>query len=117
MIASAKQNKLEQLFKTNPIKGQFCQLHNVTISDAQFIYDLRTSRGQHLKPIGETVEEQKAYLRNYRRRHGKREEIYFKIINSKTASLFAAATRIGACITNKNRKERCCSFWINSKFN
>ena len=34
------------------------------------------------------------------------EETYFKIINSKTADLFAAATRIGACITNKNRKEK-----------
>jgi len=34
------------------------------------------------------------------------EETYFKIINSKTAALFAAATRIGACITNKNRKEK-----------
>jgi len=31
---------------------------------------------------------------------------YFKIINSKTAALFAAATRVGACITNKNRKEK-----------
>ena len=34
------------------------------------------------------------------------EETYFKIINSKTASLFAAATRVGACITNKSRKEK-----------
>lgn len=34
------------------------------------------------------------------------EETYFKIINSKTAALFAAATRVGACITNKNRKEK-----------
>jgi len=34
------------------------------------------------------------------------EETYFKIINSKTAALFAAATRIGACITNKNKKEK-----------
>jgi len=34
------------------------------------------------------------------------EEAYFNIINSKTAALFAAATRIGACITNKNRKEK-----------
>ena len=34
------------------------------------------------------------------------EEIYFNIINSKTASLFAAAARIGACITNKNKKEK-----------
>jgi len=34
------------------------------------------------------------------------EETYFKIINSKTASLFAAATRVGACITNRNRKEK-----------
>jgi len=34
------------------------------------------------------------------------EEIYFNIINSKTAALFAAATRVGACITNKNKKEK-----------
>jgi len=34
------------------------------------------------------------------------EETYFNIINSKTAALFAAATRVGACITNKNRKEK-----------
>ena len=30
----------------------------------------------------------------------------FKIINAKTAALFAAAARIGACISNKNRKEK-----------
>ena len=34
------------------------------------------------------------------------EETYFNIINSKTASLFAAATRVGACITNKSKKEK-----------
>ena len=34
------------------------------------------------------------------------EETYLDIINSKTASLFAAATRVGACITNKNKKEK-----------
>ena len=34
------------------------------------------------------------------------EETYVKIINSKTAELFAAATRVGACIANKNRKEK-----------
>ena len=34
------------------------------------------------------------------------EEIYFNIINSKTAALFAAATRVGACITNRSKKEK-----------
>ena len=34
------------------------------------------------------------------------EEIYFDIINSKTAALFAAASRMGACIANKNKKEK-----------
>ena len=34
------------------------------------------------------------------------EETYFNIINMKTAALFAAATRVGACITNKNKKEK-----------
>jgi octaprenyl-diphosphate synthase len=34
------------------------------------------------------------------------EETYFNIINMKTAALFAAATRVGACITNKSKKEK-----------
>jgi len=34
------------------------------------------------------------------------EETYFDIINSKTASLFAAAAKVGACITNKIKKEK-----------
>ena len=34
------------------------------------------------------------------------EETYLNIINSKTASLFAAATRVGACITSKKKKEK-----------
>ena len=34
------------------------------------------------------------------------EETYFEIINSKTAALFATATKIGACIANKSKKEK-----------
>ena len=34
------------------------------------------------------------------------EETYFNIINMKTASLFASATKVGACIANKNKKEK-----------
>ena len=34
------------------------------------------------------------------------EETYFKIINMKTAALFSAAARVGACITNKSKKEK-----------
>ena len=34
------------------------------------------------------------------------EESYFNIIKLKTAALFAAATRVGACIANKNKKEK-----------
>ena len=34
------------------------------------------------------------------------EEVYFNIINSKTAALFAAAAKVGACITNKDKKEK-----------
>ena len=34
------------------------------------------------------------------------EETYFDIINSKTAALFAAATKVGACIANRNKKEK-----------
>jgi len=34
------------------------------------------------------------------------DETYFDIINSKTAALFAAASRIGACIASKNKKEK-----------
>ena len=34
------------------------------------------------------------------------EETYFNIINFKTSSLFAAATKVGACIMNKEKKEK-----------
>jgi len=34
------------------------------------------------------------------------EETYFDIINMKTADLFAASTKVGACIVNKNKKEK-----------
>ena len=34
------------------------------------------------------------------------EETYFNIIGLKTAALFSAATRVGACIANKNNKEK-----------
>ena len=34
------------------------------------------------------------------------EETYLKIISSKTAELFAAATRVGAILTEKNNKEK-----------
>ena len=34
------------------------------------------------------------------------EETYFNIINMKTAALFAAATRVGACLGSKNKKEK-----------
>ena len=51
------------------------------------------------------------------------EENYFNIINMKTAALFAAATRVGGCITNKSKKEkseRSCriinNLWNGSKF-
>jgi octaprenyl-diphosphate synthase len=34
------------------------------------------------------------------------EDTYFNIINMKTAALFSAATKVGACINNKNKKEK-----------
>ncbi|RZO48400.1 MAG: polyprenyl synthetase family protein [Candidatus Pelagibacterales bacterium] len=34
------------------------------------------------------------------------EETYFNIINMKTAALFGAATRVGACLANKSKKEK-----------
>jgi len=34
------------------------------------------------------------------------EETYFNIISMKTAALFAAATRVGACIENKSKKKK-----------
>ena len=34
------------------------------------------------------------------------EETYFNIINMNTASLFAAAAKVGACLGNKTKKEK-----------
>ena len=43
------------------------------------------------------------------------DETYLDISKfKKTASLFAAATRVGACITNKSKKERYAILWKKS---
>ena len=54
---------LDKIFNTIPIKGNFCHLYPVEISDAKFIYDLRNQDGGgFLKKIGPDVEDQRTYL-------------------------------------------------------
>jgi len=59
-----------------------------------------------LSSTSSKIAQGEVYQLEYRGEIDMLEETYFKIINSKTATLFAAATRVGACITNKNRKEK-----------
>ena len=57
---------IDKIFNTIPIKGHFCHLYPVEISDAKFIYDLRTqSGGDFLKKIGPSVDDQTIYLKKY----------------------------------------------------
>ena len=79
------QKKIAHLFKTNPIKGNFCHLYHVDINDAELIYDLRTNRkDSFLKPTQGNVEDQKKYLESYFERFAKKEEIYYKILDVKS---------------------------------
>ncbi len=76
---------LNQLFSTNPIKGNFCELHHIRMVDAELIYDLRTKRkDSFLKTTLGTVDDQKKYLEKYFERFAKKEEIYYKIFDRKT---------------------------------
>ncbi len=87
-----QQELLNRLFSTNPIKGNFCHLYHVEKSDAKFIFDLRTKRGQYLKPIEGTVADQEKYLEGYLKRFNNKEEIYFKMLDPKT-NQFCGVTR------------------------
>ncbi len=85
---------IEHLFAANPIKGNFCQLHHVTLEDAEMIYDLRTNRkGSYLKPMQGNLDDQKEYLESYFGRFQRREEIYYKIFDVK-AEKFCGILRI-----------------------
>ena len=75
---------INKLFDTNPIRGSFCELHHITLDDAELIYDLRTNRKDNfLKPTSGGVEEQRQYLQSYFERLKNREEIYYKIFDLK----------------------------------
>ncbi len=80
-----KRHAVEQLFKTNPIKGNFCHLYHIEMNDAGLIFDLRTKREDNfLKITNGTVDDQKKYLEGYYKRFADREEIYYKILDLKT---------------------------------
>ena len=84
---------LDKIFNTIPIKGNFCHLYPVEISDAKFIYDLRhQDGGRFLKKIGPDVEDQKTYLKRYMNNYDLKKEIYFKMLDCKS-NKFVGVTR------------------------
>ena len=84
---------IDKIFNTIPIKGHFCHLYPVEISDAKFIYDLRTqSGGDFLKKIGPSVDDQTIYLKKYMEKYILKKEIYFKMLDCKT-NKFVGVTR------------------------
>jgi hypothetical protein len=77
--------KIKQLFSSDPIKSNFCQLHHINISDAEMVYDLRVNRkDSFLKKTTGNIDDQKKYLEGYFERFIKMEEIYYKILDTKT---------------------------------
>lgn len=53
----------------------------VTLADAEFIWTLRNHKykSRHLHSVGETIEEQKEWLREYKQKENQGEEYYFII--------------------------------------
>jgi len=92
---------IDQIFKTIPIKGKYCHLYPVEVEDAKLIFDLRTERGEHLKKIGATVEDQKMYLQKYLVKYEAQEEIYFKMWDWKVKK-FVGVTRFTE-LDNRNK--------------
>ena len=76
-------NKTSHLFKVSPIKGKFTHLYHVNINDADYILKLRTEEREdnHLMLTQNSIEKQKEYLTNYKKRFELQEEIYFKVFD------------------------------------
>ena len=91
---------IEKLFRTNPIKGNFCHLYHVESEDSEFILRLRKSREQYIKKIDGDIETQNKYLKNYLKRFNNKEEIYYKMYDPMKKT-FCGVTRF----TNLNKKE------------
>lgn len=74
-------DKISHLFKTFPIKGKFTHLHHVDINDAEFIIKLRTEErdDNFLMSTENSLNKQKEYLVNYKKRFELQEEIYYKV--------------------------------------
>ena len=78
-------SKIETIFNTKKISGNFCEFVPVSISDAEFIFNLRTKRkDSFLKPTQGTALDQTRYLEKYLEELPKKEQIYYKIIDTKT---------------------------------
>jgi len=62
------------------ISGRSTSLRIVEVADAPFIVRLRSGpRGAHLSPIGTDLRRQEKWLRAYKQREARREELYFVI--------------------------------------
>lgn len=84
----------EILFHINPLKSRYCHLYFVDIHDADFIYDLRLNRKNNfLKSTSFKKEDQVTYLKNYKNRFEDRQEIYYKIYDTRNQT-FAGVVRL-----------------------
>ena len=94
-------SKIELLFKTNPLRGNFCHLYHVNTDDAAFILQLRKSRERYLKTIDNNLKSQISYLKQYRKRFDERKEIYYKMYDPKK-NLFCGVTRLTKLDSDKD---------------
>lgn len=65
------------------IKGKNVDLRLVRIEDAQFIINLRTSKGTNLSPTNPDLEQQIDWIKSYKKREQDKKEYYF-VIESKS---------------------------------
>ena len=84
---------IDKIFKTIPIKGNFCHLYPVEVDDAEFIFNLRSQTGGgFLNKIGPDVKSQRDYLERYIENYKLKKEIYFKFLDCKSNN-FVGVTR------------------------
>ena len=79
--------KINKLFETKIIKGEYAHLHQIKIQDASLIYKLRfRKKNNYLHKTSGNIEDQKKYLKAYFKKFEKQEEIYYKVFDVKKSN-------------------------------
>tara|TARA_B100000575_G_scaffold265017_1_gene241249 strand:- start:1533 stop:2114 length:582 start_codon:yes stop_codon:yes gene_type:complete len=74
---------INKLFAAKNINGVYCQLHQINLKDAGLIFRLRSSRAEFIETNPRDISQQRDYIKKYLNSFLKKEQIYFKIYDTK----------------------------------